>query len=421
MPGTPVSQFFAPGVVEKCFDINHGRQKEYQVGGPLFIVRVTEPTGIAGSGMVFPYQSISQPPGYPLKGESGDLWQVGYTGSFIHTGLPDLVQIPNKNISGPTDYRSNLNPNDLSSLGARAYSRLRPKVAVAGLGQAVAEARDVPATLRTTAAGFSQAWKAVGGNAKGIWQAPRGAANQFVNFQFGWKPFVNDVQQMYDLVARYETHLDKAERLNDKWLKRRFAEEEIQSSTVIYNDTRPKSNPLFRTYLAPAVAANVTDSVNLKVTRQSGTKIWYEGSFKYYRPEFDKRLPMHENVRAGRGFLTLAGANINPVLIYKVTPWTWLVDWYTNVGDNIQVAQDMVDNSVVSRYMYLMRESFDRYEYVSTHTGPYGTIVATSYQEVRVKRRVSCESPFGFALQPGGLSGVQYAILAALGLSRLAP
>jgi len=422
--------------MEKCFDINHGtvpRGKTYQVGGPFFLVRVTEPTGVAGEGHVFPYSSASEPPGYPIKRVSDDLWQQGYIGSFIHAGLPSLVAIGNKDIFGPTDYRSQINPNDLSSLGARGWNKLRPKVEVAGLGTAIAEARDTVPMLETSAKGFHLAWKALGGsqhvpvwrNLKGtvatqlkqVSQYPKAAADQFLNVQFGWKPFVKDVSDMYDLIANYESHLDKAERHNDKWLKRRFAEEEVLEETQVWNVTRNKGDVIFQTYLNPGVSGPCTSS-NLTVTRQKMTRIWYEGEFKYYRPELDKRMPMHENIRAGRTFLTLAGANINPTLIYKATPWTWCLDWFVNVGDNVQLAQDIATNAVAAKYMYLMRETFDRYKYVSTHVLPSGTITCTSYQEVRVKRRVGTEMPFSFSLLPGSLNGTQLAILGALGISK---
>jgi len=420
MAGIDVTANFSPGIVEKCFDINHGVSPTYKVGGPFFLLRVTEPTGVCGSGRIFPYQVISEPPGYPLKRMSDDFWQVGYEGKFVHTNLPDLVQIPNKNISSPEDYRTGVNPNDLSSLGARGYARLRPKVDVAGLGQAIAEARDVPETLHTTASGLKDLYLTLGGKAKGtIMSLPKKASDQFVNHQFGWLPFVKDVRDMYNLIANYENHLDKAERQNDKWYRRTFSEEAVTSETLVYNVTRPKSSPLFSTYLNPSLGSNTCDSVTLQVRRQTMTRIWYEGEFKRYDVEFDKRVPMNDNIRAGLGFLSLAGAKINPVLIWKVTPWSWAVDWFANVGDNIQLAQDIATDQVVSKYMYLMRESYDRYEYKSTHVYPNTTITTTSYQEVRVKRRIAADSPFGFSMSPGGLSGIQIAILAALGISKI--
>jgi len=425
MPGPDVSVYFAPGVTEKCFDtIREG--PPYQSGGPLFLVRITEPTGVCAEGLDFPNRVTLEPVGYPIKRESSDLWQQGYEGKYVHVNLPSLLEIPGKSIAKPDDYNSFLNANDLQNLGNAAYSKLRPKVERAGLGQAIAEARDVPATLRQTSQFFAKSWADLAKAAK--WKAgklptfmsPKKLADQFVGIQFGWKPFVNDVSQMLDLTDHYFTYVEQAESMNDKWVQRTFHEEEITSEQLVYNQTRDRSSPLFATYLNPSVQGTC-ESVTLQVRRQKMTRIWYAGSFKYYRPEFDRSLTMNENVRAGRQFLTLAGANINPVLLYKVTPWTWLIDMFANVGGNIQAAQDIATNAVASRYMYLMREVFDRYEYTSTHRLPNTVITGISYQEVRVKRRVEAESPFGFTLPVGGLSDMQLAILGALGIARKSP
>jgi len=435
LAGTPVSAVFSPGVIEKCFDINHGVRESYHIGGNLFLIRLTEPTGIGGSGRIEAYQALQNAPdSYKEKSQPGDLWQVGYEGNFIHTNLPDLTTIPNKNISGPDDYRAEVNPSDLSSLGARGWSKLRPKVGIGTLGQAIAEARDVPKTLKTTFGAFHEVWKAVGGSQhvpiwnnragssakflKQIKQYPKRASNHFLNTVFGWSPTINDLNNLYKLIADYETYLDKAERSNDRWLNRRFAEEVVESSSVVLNQTRSKSSPLFTTYLNPAFGTAICQSVSLLVERQRMTRVWYEGSFRSYNYAFDKRSPMPKALKDAQGFLSLAGADINPTLIYKVTPWTWLVDWFVNVGDNIQVAQDIISNSVACQYMYLMRESYDRYRYTTTHVFPNATITCISYQEVRCKRRTGTENPFGFSLLPGSLSGMQLGILAALGLSK---
>lgn len=419
--GTPVQQFFAPGISEKCFDtIREG--PPYNGGGPLFLVRVTEPSGIAGAGKIYPAGAYSQgPANYPLPGHFQDDWRSGYMGSFVHTGLPDVVSIGGKWLTKPSDYHATLNPDDLSGLGSRAYGRLRPKVEVAGLGQAIAEAKDVPRMLKTSAKGFHEVWKSLSprnaADASRL-MSPKSATEQFLNYQFGWKPFLKDVGDMYDLVTNYTNHLTRTTGKNDKWQKRRFFEDTVSTSKVVENFTRSKNHVLFRTYLAPAIGSNTCQSVSVKITRETVTRYWYEGSFKYYRPEFDESSDMHPRVRAARQFLTLAGANVSPSLIYKVTPWSWLLDWFSSVGDSVQRIEDMITGQVVTRYMYLMRETYDRYVYQTEHVFPNTRIACTSYQEVRVKRRVDGSGLYGFQGSPRSLSATQLGILAALGLSR---
>jgi hypothetical protein len=121
-----------------------------------------------------------------------------------------------------------------------------------------------------------------------------------------------------------------------------------------------------------------------------------------------------------RQALSLLGANVDATSVYKVTPWTWLIDWGVNVGDFVRRVEDIATDAAVSRYFYLMRRTFVRFEYrsvFSTYDGQ--THDFRAYRSVDVKRRVASVNPFNFSLLPGGLSGMQYSILAALGLSKL--
>jgi len=443
--GSPRYVSYSPGTIEKCFDTTRPGPP-FRGGGPLFLVRFTIPSAQGGQGTIFPASAVTLSStqlaalGYAFKGQSGDFWQDGYTGGFVHSGLPNLVTLEGENISSPTDYNPVVNPDDLSDLGARAYNRLRPKDAVAGLGQSLVEAGEIPSMFKTTGSGllnlanladpkswaklkgksgsYHSKWKAIGGSPLGHLMAPREIGNQFLNTTFGWKPFVKDVSDTINLVQNYYDHLRRATQRNDKYQQRRFSEDEILSDEVVYRYSKNKGNPGFVTFYAPAVGTSQCLSSELTVRRQRMTRIWYEGSFRQYRAEFDKSVPMHDQVRSAKQFLTLAGLNISPTLVYKVIPWTWLVDWGVNVGDNIQVANDYLDGSVVSRYMYLMRETYDRYEYTSVHKFPTSSIQIVSYRELRVKRREPAQSNFGFTLPLNGLSLGQSAILVALGLSK---
>lgn len=416
--GGPFTATLASGVVEKCFDELHGRPP-YNTGGPFIKIEYLYTNAPCATGSIKPAQGLTTPPAnYPYPSKPDDIWVADYEGAFYPTNLPSVVSIAEKSISSHDDYRAGVNPNDLSSLGSRGYNKLRPKVEVAGLGQAIAEARDVPSMLKTSAKGFHEAWKSVGGRADGNLMSPKGAAEHFLNHQFGWKPFLKDLNDTYSLVSNYVSHLDKAMRLNDKWQRRTFREAVDQSHSKIFSETKERSSPTFKSYLAPGFTSQL-QTTQLIVSLVTETEVWYEGQFKTYDPAFDMSREMDPNVRAGRQFLSLGGMNINPTLLYKVTPWTWLIDWFANVGDNVQIAQDLATNSVVAKYMYLMRRTSKRYEYSIAQQWNGGSVSGVAYDGITIKRRATAASPFSFVLAPGGLSGTQIAILGALGLTRL--
>jgi len=408
--GSPVSDIIAEGVKEISVDELHGKPP-YHTGGMFFHFRLTDPgPKVVASGTLFPLQAFQ-----------GGV-KSGYRGGFRMINLPALPSLGSETITAHDDYRLGVNENDLSSLGDRGYNKLRPKVDVGGLAQAVLEARDLPRMLQTSARGFHDVWKSLGGNLSGDTMTPKGVANHFINHQFGWRPFLQDVANFYDVTVNFDEHVARITKANDRWQRKEYHEAPISSSSIVHDALWIKSRDgsAYKSYFSPFVS-QVASTSRMLVKRQKMTRIWYVGSFKYYYPEFDEGLQQgYPAVRRLRQALRLHGAMINPTLIYKVTPWTWAVDWFVGVGDSIQRLQDMATNAVACQYMYLMRETYDRYMFEATESTTTGTqLTGTTYLEVRIKRRAAAGSPFGFSMAPGGLSPMQMAILGALGISRV--
>jgi hypothetical protein len=333
---------------------------------------------------------------------------------------------------------SYVNPDDLSSLGAVAWNKLRPKVEKASLLQDIYELKDVPGMLKSTksvgtvlrntgefvgslkglAKDHHLKWKALGGALDGAWKAaPKLVAEQFLNVSFGWKPFVGSVVKTCDAVLFMEQYIADAERYNNKWQNRRFAEDSIMDESVVYG-SYGTSVPL----CSPVMSSDIVlpFSCLFEVRRQRMTRVWYEGQFKTYRPQFDKGLTTgYPSVRKLRQMITLLGLDLNATTLYRVTPWTWLVDWFVNVGDNVQSLEDHITDSVAAKYAYIMRSTYDRFEYriqFKTYTGQ--VVECKFYKSASVKRRMSADSPFGFTLLGKGFSSFQLEIMAALGLSK---
>lgn len=117
----------------------------------------------------------------------------------------------------------------------------------------------------------------------------------------------------------------------------------------------------------------------------------------------------------------LLGTRLTPSVLWELAPWSWLTDWFWNVGDIISNASSLSDDGLVLRYGYLMRHTlaFNRYTISSgvtlqggLKTGP---ITATFTRET--KERVKA-TPYGFGLDPASFSAGRWAILGALGLTK---
>jgi hypothetical protein len=103
-----------------------------------------------------------------------------------------------------------------------------------------------------------------------------------------------------------------------------------------------------------------------------------------------------------------------------LTPWSWMIDWFIDVQSAIMTGGLLQSDHLKMRWAYLMRET--RIETSSTmdatglfYSGPQGPVSASAHY-VR-KERVR-GTPFGFGINPAALTAQQWAILAALAISK---
>lgn len=426
---------------ERCWDHNNGRPP-YKTGKGLMIVKRERSVQVESLGRVFLGYSLA----HSASNGPVEIWyEGGVTDPFLPTSvsngggsiLQEASGIGDQTTSTPTLLA------DLSSLGNRAYNKLRPKVEKAGLLQSLIELREAPRMLKTTAQGFLSSYTgmlralgkdyAIGTPSRRVNAAAANAmyrrfskdesarkqlGDQYLNFQFGWKPFVKDVVNVCDVAVNGDKYIADGIARNDKWVQRRFAEDEISSEELVYSRTDS-------TCVDPAVlneSLGLGAKCSYTITLEHYERVWYEGSFKVYRREFDKRIKMHPGLRKVRQYATLMGLNVSPTVLWKVTPWTWLIDWFSDVGGAIQRSEDLLTQSVCSQYFYIMRHKKRRYRCRLVYTDLRGKVVDLSwYVGATIKQRGHGSSPFSFNLSPGGLSETQLSILAALGLSKLAP
>jgi hypothetical protein len=305
---------------------------------------------------------------------------------------------------------------------------MRPKPEMMNLLTAAYELKDLPDMLKTTAKGMHDAYKislaAVGGNPakSGLTSVkmPAEVAGHFLNHQFGWRPFVQDLSNLFGVVDSIGAHIAKKKRENNVWIHRTRSDPDSQTEQIL-SDTSGSSN----LSVTPALGSSGTNnfilpsSARYTVSLEKSTKMWYAGWFKQYRLEFDADYErLHPDFVQQRQVLTSLGYYISPIHVYKVTPWTWMIDWFTNVGDQVKAYSDLLDDSIVCKHLCAMRHITSKIRYrqrAVLRTG--GSLDFSFYRGFETKYRAVGLSPYGFSLLPNALSGTQLAILAAIGLS----
>jgi hypothetical protein len=197
----------------------------------------------------------------------------------------------------------------------------------------------------------------------------------------------------------------------------------VTESTPISDISTEYAYPFANVYGSPPNLAGWTGKTVYSVTRKIEERVWWSGHFRYFIPDTGSS---HWN-RAAR--LHLFGGVPTPELMWELTPWSWLIDWFSNVGD---VVSNISPNAVgypglVDSYAMHSRKQTTVYSATSTVNppasgAPYrwnsGTFEYATTETEEYKTRMGGGNPYGWNVQLPDLSAGQLAILAALGISR---
>jgi len=116
----------------------------------------------------------------------------------------------------------------------------------------------------------------------------------------------------------------------------------------------------------------------------------------------------------------------DPTLLWELLPWSWLVDWAANIGNNLVNAHTYspITGRHAVDYAYFTTKLTEHCEWNFRTRGSvvYSTrkwnLVRPNGFYTTVQKTRERATPFGFGTQLGSLSANQFAILTALGLAR---
>lgn len=228
------------------------------------------------------------------------------------------------------------------SYGAQAYKRFRPVQPRMGLGQAIGELRDFPSLFKLQLRRFKD------------------LGSGYLNYQFGWRPFIKDLLDFIQMQKKVENHIRFVRKNNGKWLKR---------SGVLRDETSTTTADGIGTIQPVPIPQFIWGYPNSPIATRRRTlitkdRIWFEGRMKFYiwGLEVDKA----ESVWTSPLLRKLYGFEITPSLLWELTPFTWLADWISNVGDIYDNMSNQAYDNLVTKYAYVMRHRSSTYVYTSS-------------------------------------------------------
>jgi hypothetical protein len=249
----------------------------------------------------------------------------------------------------------------------------------------------------------------------------RSVGNDYLNVEFGWKPLLDDLRKLAEILLSASYGLYKPlgayhRRRELRPVKTYSRDDLLNSPSQLVSgnylsglDLIPSSVPTF---------GNTLFDVSGQLIRKSTLTRWYEGEFVYIpKASFDPKSYLDR-------LDTLMDTGITPAVLWELAPWSWLTDWFFQIGGAISAMEAGMSNRILSTYFYAMEEYEASVELVVTNwrlrsgTSPLLPKWYRQRSAIHTKRRIR-GNPFGFTgTSSSPLSVEQSAILGALGLKK---
>lgn len=299
-------------------------------------------------------------------------------------------------------------PTDLGSQAAIWYGRMAPVVGEFSLSTFLGELREgLPKLIPSI---ISRAHFA------------RAAGNDYLNVEFGWKPLLDDLRKIAEILLSASYGLYKP--LGAYHRRRELQPVKTFSRTDVSNSLgfQMWGNYLSGLNLIPS-SITPTQATRFDIWGQHIVKSeltrWYEGEFTYIpKASFDPKNYFDR-------LETLLDPELTPSALWELTPWSWLTDWFFQIGGAISAMEAGMSNRILSSYFYAMEEYKSSTELLVTSwrvrsgSSPNLPIRYSQKSTLHTKRRIR-GNPFGFTgTSQSPLSVEQSAILGALGLKKI--
>lgn len=346
------------------------------------------------------------PPSNPLyRGAIADSYALAFANGDVPGGWAEsYTQYDSISVPGRLVLTGFAN---IDAFGATAISRCAPTNPHAGLAVALKELKSegLPSLTSATLKGTSRS-------------TTRNLADDNLKAQFGLLPIVSDMKDFYTSLRDHKKILAQYARDSGRPVHRTYRFPVVETTTM---------DPITGIDNGPW-PHQTTDYFQAKgsrfYTETTTTERWFSGSFVYHRAggtsQWNTILQKYQDMNH------LLGTGIGPGTVWSVLPWSWAVDWFTNVGDVMNNIQMMMNDGLIMDYGYVMETLTSKKVWERHGTTPANGFVLGGVagprswggwkRTTRKQRRQA--NPFGFGITYGGLSVRQMSILASLGITR---
>lgn len=239
------------------------------------------------------------------------------------------------------------------------------------------------------------------------------ASDEFLNYEFGIKPTVSAVNDTVKAFRQADRTWAQITRDAGRDVRRRYYFPAESSFTHVLR------TPGYGYPIGAGVLYDVVGTCYKNTLTESQT--WFSGAFRYALPGGADRWSRFR--REATRWEQVYGLGLKPIDLYRLTPWSWLLEWAADYSSAISWLGSSAFDGVAMRYGYIMCHTVETTTWVLTGlkfkaTSAYCSSSFSCQKEVKQRTRAS---PYGFGLEEEDLTTEQQAILVALGLSKSNP
>lgn len=363
------------------------------------------------------------------------------TSSYEYPSYPNRIETSTRSVVRTLPTSASLSPSVVQQLSSQEkeyasalmaehalslYKSVNPMSRGYSLVRNIVELRDVPSSvlsLRESFLSFRNLYRRLSspdtiGLRNRIFDLQsigRTVSNEYLSYQFGWRQLYSDIQGLL-------TYPEKAARQIEFLLTRRGKPTTYRSKRVIPSAISGVSGFSYQIVDTDA-DPRVTES---RLERLSEVRCVYNATLDFpppLIPSFRRDL-----------FFRKIGLAPDPIDLYNLVPWTWLYDWFTGLGNYLELIETINQDPSIVNYGFITVDirgklitQFDwRNKTELAHSdGRPGSVsyVSSSHQstlEYRYNIRRDMSSVFDVASVSSGkgLTPYQQSILGALMLQR---
>jgi hypothetical protein len=279
-----------------------------------------------------------------------------------------------------------------------------------------AAAETNPSEAEFQAAAFLAELRDIGGLFQSVGSTmAKFGANEYLKFQYGWTPLIRDLKQVFQVMERLNKRMVEVQRLNSTGELRKRYRTQYDPHVDTWSVNTHSSNDVF-IHEGSIIRSDIFTDVRMERWAQT---VWVpdvpENLFRSIgRSQFDK-------VRSA-----LYGVNIDGPTLWQIMPWSWIIDWNTNLSEYIE-SQNNTVGAKLQKVVLMKRTDLRTRAYPYWHTGPNSDFDLMEFNAtpgaVNTLRKERIVDLMPQAVSTGEFTSIlgsdfKLSILAALGIQR---